>query len=168
PNLVQREERAGQVERKTAPGVPRRVQDPRARQPGLPGTAVRRRGQELDQRGQAPGDTRWLHRAHHDPVSIDRQRVPFVGSAAGGPPGASAATSWMLTDGPPGPGPPGMGGPRPPGRGATSAQNRPTVAATPGSVSPTAVPGRNANSCPPPTSNRTGTGMTAWLIGSRP
>ena len=51
-------------------------------------------------------------------------------------------------------------------RRVISEQIRRAIGARPGSAYPTAVPGRNMNSRPPPTSNRTGAGITAWLIGS--
>jgi hypothetical protein len=83
PDVVQGEERAGQVERQAAPGVPRRVEHPRARQGELSCVAGRRgRGHELQERGQAAGDTDRFHRAHDHLICIDRQRVPFVGGAA--------------------------------------------------------------------------------------
>lgn len=51
PDLADSEERAGHVERQAAPGIPRRVEDSRARQAYLPGAAGRCHGHQLDQRG---------------------------------------------------------------------------------------------------------------------
>jgi hypothetical protein len=51
-------------------------------------------------------------------------------------------------------------------RRVTCEQKRSTIGARPVSAYQTGVPGRNANARPAPTSNRTGAGMTGWLIGS--
>src|SRR5262249_16328063 len=45
-DLIQREEHAGEVERKTTPGIPRRVEDPRGRHRDLACTGGRFRGQQ--------------------------------------------------------------------------------------------------------------------------
>ena len=50
-------------------------------------------------------------------------------------------------------------------RRAICVQNRPTSGAIGVSAYPTTVPGRKANPVPPPVSNRSGAGMTAWSIG---
>jgi hypothetical protein len=84
PDLLDGEERAGQVERQTAPGIPRRVEDPGVRHADLPAAGGRCRGQQLDQRGQPAPRAGRLHRAHDDLLTPDHQRVPLVGRAAAG------------------------------------------------------------------------------------
>src|SRR4029077_1955271 len=84
PDLVEGEERAGEVERQAAPGVPGRVEDARARHKDLPRAGSRYRGYELDERGQAARDTGRFRGAHDYPVGGDREGVPFVGRAVTG------------------------------------------------------------------------------------
>ena len=78
PDLPDREEGAGHVERQAAPGVPRRVQDPRGRHPEV----FPARRHQLEQRGQAAGDAGRFRRAQHDPAVLDQQRVAFGGRVA--------------------------------------------------------------------------------------
>ena len=78
PDLPDREEGAGHVERQAAPGVPRRVQDPRGRHPEFFGAGRH----QLEQRGQAAGDAGRFRRAQHDPAVLDQQRVAFGGRVA--------------------------------------------------------------------------------------
>src|SRR5207244_659174 len=59
---------------------------------------------------------------------------------------------------------PCTGARRKPVRRVTWAQNRPASGATSLSAYATTVPGRKANPCPSPASNRAGAGMTAWSI----
>ena len=85
PDLLDGEERAGHVEGQAAPGVPRRVEDPRARHPDLARrrrAGGRGRGHQLDQRGQAARDAGRFRRAQQDPTVLDHQRVALVGRVA--------------------------------------------------------------------------------------
>ena len=84
PDLIEGEERAGEVERQAAPGVPGRVEDARARHKDLPRAGGRYRGHELDERGQAARDTGRFRGAHDDLIGVDRKGVPFVGRAITG------------------------------------------------------------------------------------
>ena len=81
-DLRDREERAGHVEGQAAPGVPRRVGDLRGRDPDFVRTPGRRRGHQLDQRGQAARDADRFGRAQHDLAVLDHQRVAFTGRVA--------------------------------------------------------------------------------------
>jgi hypothetical protein len=82
PDLPDRDGRAGQVERQTAPGESRRVEDAQARHGDLAGPG--RCGQQLDQRAQAARDADRFHGAQHDLISVDHQRVSLVGGTVGG------------------------------------------------------------------------------------
>ena len=89
PDLLDGEERAGHVERQAAPGVPRRVEDPRAWQADLACTSLicasgRRRRDQLEQRGQAAREAGRFRRAHEDLPGVDHQRVAFAGRVAAG------------------------------------------------------------------------------------
>ena len=82
PDLPDGEEGTGHVERQAAPGVPRRVGDLRGRDPDLVRPPRRRRGHQLDQRGQAARDAGRFGRAQHDLAVLDHQRVAFTGRVA--------------------------------------------------------------------------------------
>ena len=132
--------------------------------------AGRRRGYQLDQRGQAARDADRFGRAQHDLAVLDHQRVAFAGRVAAvrreagrrGQPARFVRGGQLDRDGrliryPVA----GAGARRKPVRRAICAQNRPTSGAIGVSAYATAVPGRKANPGPSPASNRAGAGMTA-------
>jgi hypothetical protein len=73
PNLVDRHERAGEIERQTSPWIRRRIDDPYRWQRDIPGTAWRCGAHELEERRQTPRYANRFHGAKHDPIAINPQ-----------------------------------------------------------------------------------------------